>query len=113
MNITGNTFRSIEAVPELSFSKKIKLSSTSGTFKFGFSGESTGLFFTFESGKLYDPENRVVFGYNDINSVTLSGSVATGNYSYYINGSKVCTNGSKSSFLINKAFMKRMAHQLP
>lgn len=104
MNVTGNSFRSIEAVPELSFSKKIKLSSTSGAFKFGFSGESTGLSFTFESGKVYDPENRIVFGYNDINSLTLSGSIATGSYSYYINGKKVCTNGSKSNFLINKAF---------
>ena len=104
MKITGNTFRSLQETRELNFSNRFDFSSSSGRFVFGFSGDSTGIQFSFESGKVYDSENRLVFNYNDVNSLTLSGDLSTTSYRYYINKGLVCRNGVKPNFEINNFF---------
>jgi len=104
MNITGNTFRSLQETRELNFSKKFDFSSSSGRFVFGFSGDSTGIQFSFESGKVYDFEDRLVFNYNDVNSLNLSGDLSTTGYRYYFNNGLVCRNGTKPNFEINNFF---------
>lgn len=104
MKITGDTFRSILSVGRYSFSKKMKFSDTSSTYKIGFSGDADSLSFLFENGKVYDPEGRLVYTFNDLNTVTLSGNVETGSYQYYINNNLICSNGQKSDFLSNKLF---------
>lgn len=104
MKITGNTFRSLQETRELNFSNRFDFSSSSGRFVFGFSGDSTGIQFSFESGKVYDSENRLVFNYNDVNSLTLSGDLSTASYRYYINKVLICRNGIKPNFEINNFF---------
>lgn len=104
MRITENTFRTILQTRKLSFSKDLNFSTTSGTHYFGFSGDSDSVDFKFESGKIYDSENKLVYTYNELNSFNLSGTIETGSYSYYINGLPICTNGSKNNFLINKFY---------
>jgi hypothetical protein len=104
MRITENTFRTILQTRKLSFSKDLNFSTTSGTHYFGFSGDSDSVDFKFESGKIYDSENKLVYTYNELNSFNLSGTIETGSYSYYINGLPICANGSKNNFLINKFY---------
>lgn len=104
MRITENTFRTILQTRKLSFSKDLNFSTTSGTHYFGFSGDSDSVDFKFESGKIYDSENKLVYTYNELNSFNLSGTIETGSYDYYINGLPICTNGSKNNFLINKFY---------
>ena len=104
MRVTGNTFRTILQTRKLSFSKDLSFSTTSGTHYFGFSGDSDSVSFKFESGKIYDPENRLVFTYNELNDINISGNIQTGSYNYYINSFPICTNGSKNSFPINKFY---------
>jgi hypothetical protein len=104
MRITENTFRTILQTRKLSFSKDLNFSTTSGAHYFGFSGDSDSVDFKFENGKIYDPEDRLVYTYNELNSFNLSGTIETGSYSYYINGLPICTNGSKNNFLINKFY---------
>jgi hypothetical protein len=106
MRITGNTFRTILQTRKLSFSKDLNFSTTSGTHYFGFSGDSDSVDFKFESGKIYDSENKLVYTYNELNSFNLSGTIETGSYSYYINGLPISTNSSKNNFLINKFYYK-------
>jgi hypothetical protein len=103
MIITGNSFRFMEGVREFSFSKSFQLSNFTGTSYFGFSGDSDRLAFKFESGKVYDPEGRLAFTFNN-DALNISGNIATGKYSYNINGVDVCTNGQKDNFVINKFF---------
>lgn len=104
MRITENTFRTILQTRKLSFSKDLNFSTTSGTHYFGFSGDSDSVDFKFESGKIYDSENKLVYTYNELNSFNLSGTIETGSYSYYINGLPISTSGSKNNFLINKFY---------
>lgn len=71
---------------------------------FGFSGASSDVSFKGLSGKLYDPEGRVVYGYSENNSFSLSFSCDANNYDYYINDTLYCSKGTKSDIDLNKFF---------
>lgn len=71
---------------------------------FGFSGTSSDISFKGISGKLYDPEGRVVFGYSENTPFSISFSCNTNNYDYYINDILYCSKGVKSNIDLNKFF---------
>jgi len=102
MDITGNTFRRTLPVRQFSFSKTLDFSNCSGTHYFGFSGESQTVKFKFQSGKIFDPEDRLVFTYNELKNLKLSGDFSTGTYQYYIDDILVCSKGSKSNFIADR-----------
>lgn len=71
---------------------------------FGFSGTSSNVSFRGISGKLYDPEGRVVYGYSESVPFSLSFSCDANNYDYYINDTLYCSKGIKSDIDLNKFF---------
>lgn len=71
---------------------------------FGFSGTSDNVSFLMRSGKIYDPQNRVVYSYSDNSSFTLSLAFNETNYAYSFDKEEFCTNGIKNDFAVNKFF---------
>jgi hypothetical protein len=71
---------------------------------FGFSGTSDNISFLMRSGKIYDPQNRVVYSYSDNSSFTLSLAFNETNYTYSFDEEEFCTNGVKNDFAINNFF---------
>ena len=71
---------------------------------FGFSGASSDVSFKGMSGKLYDPEGRVIYGYAEKTPFSLSFSCNETNYDYYINNTLCCSKGVKSNIDLNKFF---------
>lgn len=71
------------------------LSGSGQIVKFGLSGitGSNKMEFTFSGSKIYDPENRVCYCYNNDELLGISGSVSTGHYDYFINNNLVCSVG--------------------
>jgi hypothetical protein len=81
-----------------SFDKYISgnpLSGTGQVVKFGLSGIDSGnkLEFTFSGSKVYDPEGRFCFCYNNEQIMSISGNVETGHYDYFINNELFCSIG--------------------
>jgi len=74
-------------------------------FHFGFSGTSNDISFRGVSGKIYDPEGRVVYGYSDQTDFSFSVSFDSGNYEYYFNNALYCSKGVKTNFNANKFFL--------
>lgn len=73
-------------------------------FHFGFSGTSSNVSFSGVSGKLYDPEGRVVYGYSETFPFSISFSCDESNYDYYINNTLRCSKGVKSNIEFDKFF---------
>ncbi len=71
---------------------------------FGFSGDSNNISFQLKSGKVYDPENRVVYGYSENTKFSMELSFDETKYKYSFEGSDYCVDGNKSDFSVNKFF---------
>jgi len=113
MILTGINYRSLPTANSLTaefenisiaFSGDKHAAGEASGLHFGFSGTSDNLSFTLRSGKMYDPEGRVVFGYSENVPFSMSVSFDSSNYSYDINNIPYCLNGSKSDFDVNKFF---------
>lgn len=113
MIFTGVNYRSVPSAKSLS----LDLNSITLTFSgdkyngslpsglhFGFSGASTNISFSAKSGKIYDPENRVVFSYSENIPFSLSLSFDETHYEYFFNNSLYCSNGVKSDFDVQNFF---------
>ena len=113
MIFTGINYRSVPSAKSLSLDldsvtltfsgDKYNASLPSG-FHFGFSGDSANISFSAKSGKIYDPENRVVFSYSENIPFSLSLSFDETHYEYYFNNSLYCANGNKSDFDVKNFF---------
>lgn len=113
MIFTGINYRSVPSAKSLSldlnsvsliFSGDRYNASLPSGFHFGFSGASTNISFSARSGKIYDPENRVVFSYSENVPFSLSLSFDETHYEYYFNNSLYCSNGVKSDFDVQNFF---------
>lgn len=114
MLFTGINYRSIpstkaatmslDSVTILYSGEKHDALSPSGVH-FGFSGTSDNVSFQLRSGKIYDPENRVVYGYAENNPFSMSFSFNENKYIYSFNDSVYCLDGSKSDFAVDKFFL--------
>lgn len=71
---------------------------------FGFSGSSDNISFLMRSGKIYDPQSKVVYSYSDNANFSLHLAFNETNYSYSFDEEEFCTNGIKNEFAINKFF---------
>jgi len=113
MNFTGINYRSLPSSRQMSANIEFSSISYSGDkynanlasgVHFGFSGASDNISFLMRSGKIYDPENRVVYSYSEDSSFSLSLNFNEANYSYSFNGIEYCANGIKNNFPVNKFF---------
>lgn len=113
MTFTGINYRSVPATNSLSLDvdsislifsgDKHDLNLASGVH-FGFSGASDSISFSMVSGKVYDPENRVVYSYSEQNPFSMSLDFDASHYSYSFNNAVYSSNGLKSNFNVNKFF---------
>ena len=71
---------------------------------FGFSGASDSVSFLMRSGKIYDPQNKVVYSYSDAANFSLHLDFNETNYSYSFDEEEFCANGIKNNFAIDKFF---------
>jgi hypothetical protein len=71
---------------------------------FGFSGASDNVSFLMRSGKIYDPQNKVVYSYSNNDSFSLHLAFNETNYAYSFDKEEFCTNGIKNNFTIDKFF---------
>jgi hypothetical protein len=109
MIFTGNNYLSISNQTGLSFNLNISLNNITGICNLGFTGGNTGeinnINFKLSSGRVLDPENRVVSFYSPQENVNISGDISPNNYSYYINNNLLCLNGKKNNFIINQYYI--------
>lgn len=104
MLISGYKYRSIFEQTGLNFELNLSINNITGSGAFGFSGEGNKIQFTFQSGKVFDFENRYVHSYLIDTNVKISGDIEGGNYSYYINNNPICFNGIKNNFKVDNFF---------
>lgn len=113
MNFTGINYRSLPSSRQMSANIEFSSISYSGDkynanlasgVHFGFSGTSDNISFLMRSGKIYDPENRVVYSYSEGSAFSLFLNFNSTNYSYAFNGQEYCSNGVKNNFAVNKFF---------
>ena len=104
MLVSGYNYRSIFEQTGLSFDLNCSINNVTGSGAFGFSGEGNQVQFTFQSGRIYDFENRYVSSYQTNTSFSISGDIENTNYSYYVNKTPVCFNGVKSNFKVQNFF---------
>lgn len=57
--------------------------------------------FKFASGRVFDPENRLICFYSSGENVNISGNISQNNYSYFVNDNLLCLNGKKDNFIIS------------
>lgn len=105
MEFLGNKYLSISYQTGLSFELDISTNNINSTCNLGFTGENKNLNFKFESGKIYDPENRLVSFYSSGENINISGDISPQNYSYYINDNLLCLNGKKDNFIISGYYL--------
>jgi len=104
MLFSGYNYRSVFEQTGLNFDLNLSINNTTGSGAFGFSGEGNQIQFTFQSGKIYDFENRYVNSYIPNTNTRILGDLENGNYSYYINNTPVCFNGIKNDFKVQRFF---------
>jgi hypothetical protein len=101
MIFTGNNYLSISNQTGLSFNLNISLNNNAGICNLGFTGANSGqINFKLSSGRVLDPENRVVSFYSPQENINVSGDISPNNYSYYINNNLLCLNGKRNNFII-------------
>ena len=103
-HITGSIFRRIEERDQVSFDSSLAFSNVTGSGVFGFSGQGNIYKFSFESGKVIDPDGNFVFSYTAKEDVNISGNLNSSGHSYYINEKPFQLGGSKGVFNVQRFF---------
>ena len=94
---SGTIYRSLAAQNEFSFQVVAINSTISGVSNIGFSGENGALnLFKFNSGSIFDLNNRYVWSYNPREEINISGNIGSGYINYFINNNPVCLFSSSS-----------------
>ena len=113
MIFTGINYRSLPSAKSfsadfdftsISYSGNMYDAGSSSGIHFGFSGASDNISFLMRSGKIYDPQNKVVYSYSDNDSFSLRVVFNDTNYAYSFDEEEFCTNGIKNNFTIDKFF---------
>ena len=104
MLFSGYNYRSIFEQTGLNFNLNISINNVTGSGAFGFSGENKQIQFTFQSGRIFDFENRYINSYIPQQNIKISGDLEGTNYSYYIDDSPICFNGIKNNFKVQRFF---------
>jgi len=113
MVFTGINYRSLPSAKtfsadfnftSISYSGDMYNAALSSGVHFGFSGTSDNVSFLMRSGKIYDPQNKVVYSYSNNGSFSLHLAFNETNYAYSFDKEEFCTNGVKNNFAIDKFF---------
>jgi hypothetical protein len=113
MVFTGINYRSLPSARSFSadfifsdilYSGNMYNAGLSSGVHFGFSGASDSVSFLMRSGKIYDPQNKVVYSYSDATNFSLHLDFNETNYSYSFDEEEFCANGIKNNFAIDKFF---------
>jgi hypothetical protein len=113
MIFTGINYRSLPSAKtfsadfdftSISYSGNMYDAGLSSGVHFGFSGVSDSISFLMRSGKIYDPQNKVVYSYSNNDSFSLRLTFNNTNYAYSFDEEEFCTNGIKNDFAINNFF---------
>jgi hypothetical protein len=101
MIFNGNNYLSLSYQTGLSFSVDVTIDNLNGNCNLGFSGQNKNLNFKLDQGKVFDPENRLVYFYEANENINISGNISPDKYSYYINDNLICLNGDKNYYTIS------------
>ena len=122
MQFSGQDYRPIGATKQLSFLISGGFfDNITGAGVFGFSGswitgnnlsEDRKLEFTFDKGKIIDPENKYIYSYLPNENINLSGNIYDDNYEYYINDIPISFTGSKKKYIIDNMYIHSTGHIL-
>lgn len=104
MIFSGKNYRSLLEQDKFSFKADLSINNLTSSAAFGFSGENKSISFSFESGRIYDPENRYFGNYEANNVISISGNISGSSYDYYYNKSPICFVGVKESFKTQNFF---------
>jgi hypothetical protein len=85
MNFSGNNILSISHQTGISFLINFYLNNITGQCDLGFSEIDQRINFKFKDGKIFDPENKLIYTYNANENIKLSGNINLNGYDYYIN----------------------------
>ena len=105
MIFSGKNYRSLLEKDTISFEADLSIDNLKGAASFGFSGEGKSISFSFESGRIYDPENRYFSSYEANSAIALSGNISGVSYDYYYNSSPICFIGKKDGFKVRNFFV--------
>lgn len=113
MIFTGINYRSLPSAKSfsadfnftsISYSGNVYDAGLASGVHFGFSGTSDNVSFLMRSGKIYDPQNKVVYSYSNNDSFALHLVFNDTNYAYSFDKEEFCTNGVKNNFAVDKFF---------
>jgi len=116
MKISGYNNRRIstfDSDSRLAYDLHMSVTNTTGEALFGVSGftdssnspsNSRKLQFTLKSGKVFDPEDRCVYSYQQDENINFKGTFLPSSYDYFINNNLICTKGAKEDFKIRNFF---------
>ena len=95
--ISGYAKKSLaEQTGQYSYLANIYLDNTTGVATWGFSGQNGNLFgFRMESGRIYDNQNKFIYGYNNGEITSFKGIVGINNHNIYINNKIISLNEYK------------------
>jgi hypothetical protein len=96
MNLSGNNILSISEQTEVSFLIDLSLDNINGLCNLGFTGINQNVNFKLTNGKIFDPENKLIYTYNANENIKLSGNINSSGYDYYINDYYLSNINSKS-----------------
>jgi len=96
MNLSGNNILSISEQTGVSFLIDLSLDNINGLCNLGFTGVNKNVNFKFINGKIFDPENKLIYAYNPNENIKLSGNINPSGYDYYINDYYLSNISSKS-----------------
>jgi len=96
MNLSGNNILSISEQTGISFLIDVSLDNINGLCNLGFTGINQNINFKFTNGKIFDPENKLIYTYNTNENIKLSGNINLSGYDYYINNYYLSNISSKS-----------------
>lgn len=105
MKFSGNNTLSISQQTDASFLVDISLDNINGLCNLGFTGVNENVNFKFTNGKIFDPENKLIYTYNPNQNIKLSGNINSSGYDYYINDYYLSNISSKSYGKFNKFYL--------
>ena len=105
MKFSGNNTLSISQQTNASFLVDISLDNINGLCNLGFTGVNENVNFKFTNGKIFDPENKLIYTYNANENIKLSGNINSSGYDYYINDYYLSNISSKSYGKFNKFYL--------
>lgn len=111
MIISGNTSRALAHRNHLSYYLDFSFDNNTGLASWGLSGAGNTLSFTFDKGRIVDPENRFVGCYLPGERGYITGNINASNYDYTINSDLICQS-TKSDFDIDNFYFTATGCQI-